>query len=144
EGAESISRLNVHDGIMVIDERGRIAYVSQVAEHLYFRLGYTETLVNTALSELDTNEYICFRAMELGECLEQRLQEQDVIWIKKAIPLLNEGQDGWLARLRSGRRVASGALVVIEDVTDEAQKEQALKIKSAMIQEIHHRVKNNL
>src|SRR5205814_9521148 len=78
EGAERISRLNVHDGIMVIDERGRIAYVSQVAEHLYFRLGYTETLVNTALSELDTNEYICFRAMELGECLEQRLQEQDV------------------------------------------------------------------
>jgi two-component system, sensor histidine kinase PdtaS len=34
--------------------------------------------------------------------------------------------------------------VAIEDVTDELQKEQELKIKVAMIQEIHHRVKNNL
>jgi two-component sensor histidine kinase len=34
--------------------------------------------------------------------------------------------------------------VAIQDVTDELQKEQELKIKTAMIQEIHHRVKNNL
>ena len=35
-------------------------------------------------------------------------------------------------------------IVAIQDVTDELQKEQELKIKTAMIQEIHHRVKNNL
>jgi two-component sensor histidine kinase len=40
--------------------------------------------------------------------------------------------------------MANGAIVIIEDVTDEVRKEQELKIKSAMIQEIHHRVKNNL
>jgi two-component sensor histidine kinase len=33
---------------------------------------------------------------------------------------------------------------VIQDVTDDVRKEQELKVKSAMIQEIHHRVKNNL
>ena len=38
----------------------------------------------------------------------------------------------------------TGAIVAIQDVTDELQKEQELKIKTAMIQEIHHRVKNNL
>jgi two-component sensor histidine kinase len=44
-----------------------------------------------------------------------------------------------------GRHVVpSGAVVAIQDVTDELQKEQELKIKTAMIQEIHHRVKNNL
>jgi len=42
------------------------------------------------------------------------------------------------------RAVPTGAIVAIEDVTDELQKEQELKIKTAMIQEIHHRVKNNL
>jgi two-component sensor histidine kinase len=34
--------------------------------------------------------------------------------------------------------------VAIQDVTDELQNEHELKIKTAMIQEIHHRVKNNL
>ena len=38
----------------------------------------------------------------------------------------------------------TGAVVAIQDVTDELQKEQELRIKTAMIQEIHHRVKNNL
>ena len=73
---------------MVIDGRGQIQYISAVAEHLYRRLGYGDTLVKTLLSELDTNEYVCFRAMERGLCLEQRVQEKDSIWIKKAIPLL--------------------------------------------------------
>jgi two-component sensor histidine kinase len=43
-----------------------------------------------------------------------------------------------------GRGIPTGAVVAIQDVTDELQKEQELKIKTAMIQEIHHRVKNNL
>ncbi len=32
----------------------------------------------------------------------------------------------------------------IQDITEEVRREQELKIKSAMIQEVHHRVKNNL
>src|SRR5205823_4641389 len=44
-----------------------------------------------------------------------------------------------------GRRgVPNGAVVAIQDVTDELQNEQELKIKTAMTQEIHNRVKNNL
>lgn len=37
-----------------------------------------------------------------------------------------------------------GAIVIIQDVTLSVLKEQEIKVKSAMIQEIHHRVKNNL
>ena len=47
-------------------------------------------------------------------------------------------------RLRRQTREIDGAIIVIQDVTEERQKEQELKIKSTMIQEIHHRVKNNL
>jgi two-component sensor histidine kinase len=36
------------------------------------------------------------------------------------------------------------ALVFIQDITDEVRRERELRIKSAMIQEVHHRVKNNL
>jgi two-component sensor histidine kinase len=144
DGGERIGRLGVHDGVMLIDGKGQIQYVTAVAEHLYRRLGYADSLVKTQLSELDTSEYVCFRAMELGTCLEQRVQEQDLIWIKRAIPLLPSDDRSLLGRLRGSSRMANGAIIVIQDITDEVRKEQELKIKSAMIQEIHHRVKNNL
>ncbi len=144
QGGEKLGRLGVHDGVMVIDANGRIEYLSAPAEHLYRRLGYADNLVKTQLQELDTNEYICFKAMEKGVCLEQRVQEQDLVWIKRVIPLLPTESEGWSGWLTGRMPGPTGAIVAIQDVTDELQKEQELKIKTAMIQEIHHRVKNNL
>ncbi|MBV9582017.1 MAG: histidine kinase N-terminal domain-containing protein [Chloroflexi bacterium] len=143
-GGEKLGRLGVHDGVMVIDSNGRIEYLSAPAEYLYRRLGYADNLVKTQLQELETNEYICFKAMERGVCLEQRAQEHELVWIKRVVPLVSS-DDGSLPLPFIGRRnVPTGAIVAIEDVTDELQNEQELKIKTAMIQEIHHRVKNNL
>ena len=144
QGGEKLGRLGVHDGIMVIDAAGRIEYLSAPAEHLYRRLGYADNLVKTQLQELETSEYICFKAMERNVCLEQRVQEHDLVWIKRVVPLTSDVDSSWTARLIGRRGVPAGAIVAIEDVTDELQKEQELKIKTAMIQEIHHRVKNNL
>jgi two-component system, sensor histidine kinase PdtaS len=143
-GGEKLGRLGVHDGAMIVGAGGRIEYVSAPAEHLYRRLGYADNLVKTQLQELETNEYICFKAMERGVCLEQRVQEQDLVWIKRVVPLLSAEDERWPNRMLSRRSGSLGAIVAIQDVTDELQKEQALKIKTAMIQEIHHRVKNNL
>jgi two-component sensor histidine kinase len=144
QGGENVGRLGVHDGIMVIDAHGVIRYVTVVAEGLYRLLGYTDSLVNSQLSELDTNEYVAFRAMETGTCLEQRVTEHDQIWIKRVVPLVPTEPEGWLERLPGRGRPMTGAIVIIQDVTDELRKEQELRVKSAMIQEIHHRVKNNL
>lgn len=141
-GGDRLGRLGVHDGVMVIDAAGRIEYLSAPAEYLYRRLGYADNLVKTQLQELETNEYICFKAMERGVCLEQRVREHDLVWIKRVVPLGNE--PGWSSRLIGRRGAPLGAVVAIEDVTDELRKQQELKIKTAMIQEIHHRVKNNL
>jgi two-component sensor histidine kinase len=143
-GGEKLGRMGVHDGVMVIDSTGRIEYLSAPAEHLYRRLGYADNLVKTQLQELETNEYICFKAMERGVCLEQRVQEHDLVWIKRVVPLVSGEENGWQARLIGRGAVLTGAVVAIQDVTDELQNEQELKIKTAMIQEIHHRVKNNL
>jgi two-component sensor histidine kinase len=83
--------------------------------------------------------------MERGVCLEQRVEEQDLIWIKRVIPLVDLDGGGLRSRWRPRRQpTPTGAIVAIQDVTDEMRKEQELKIKAAMIQEIHHRVKNNL
>jgi two-component sensor histidine kinase len=129
---------------MILDAQGRIEYLSAPAEHLYRRLGYADNLVKTQLQELETNEYICFKSMERGVCLEQRVQEHDLVWIKRVVPLLSGDGARWSPPLVGRRSVPAGAIVAIQDVTDELRKEQELKIKTAMIQEIHHRVKNNL
>jgi two-component sensor histidine kinase len=144
QGGEKLGRLGVHDGVMVIDSNGRIEYLSAPAEHLYRRLGYADNLVKTQLQELETNEYICFKAMERGVCLEQRVQEHDLVWIKRVVPLVSTADDSLPLPFLGRRGVPTGAIVAIQDVTDELQNEQELKIKTAMIQEIHHRVKNNL
>jgi two-component sensor histidine kinase len=143
-GGEKLGRLGVHDGVMVIDSTGRIEYLSAPAEHLYRRLGYADNLVKTQLQELETNEYICFKSMERGVCLEQRVQEHDLVWIKRVVPILSGDEASWPTRLIGRRDAPLGAVVAIQDVTDELQNEKELKIKTAMIQEIHHRVKNNL
>jgi two-component sensor histidine kinase len=143
-GGEKLGRLGVHDGVMVIDSGGRIEYLSAPAEHLYRRLGYADNLVKTQLQELETNEYICFKSMERGICLEQRVQEHDLVWIKRVVPLVSPDDEPLGLPFIGRRGVPTGAIVAIQDVTDELQNEQELKIKTAMIQEIHHRVKNNL
>jgi two-component sensor histidine kinase len=144
-GGEKIGRLGLHDGMLIIDADGMIQYASSVAEGLYRLLGIVDQLTNTQLSELDTNEYLAFRAMETGVCMEQRVVEQERVWIKKAIPLVAGDSPGWISKLPGtlGRHPV-GAIIVIQDVTLDVRKEQEIKVKSAMIQEIHHRVKNNL
>jgi two-component sensor histidine kinase len=144
QGGETLGRLGLHDGVLIIDKGGHIRYTTVVAEHLYRRLGYPDSIVDTQLSDLETNEYICFKAMDRGICMEQRVEEQDQIWIKRVIPLLSIHREGLMGRLLGLRDIAPGAIVAIQDITEETRKEQELKIKSAMIQEIHHRVKNNL
>jgi two-component sensor histidine kinase len=143
-GGDRLGRIGEHDGLLVIDGEGQIRYISTVAENQYRRLGYPESLLDSQISELDTNEYICFRAMEQGECLEHRIDEQDQIWIKRVVPLTLPPRRSWWGRLRRPLAQPAGALIAIQDITDEVHKEQELKIKSAMIREIHHRVKNNL
>jgi two-component sensor histidine kinase len=144
QGGEKLGRLGVHDGVMVIDSNGRIEYLSAPAEYLYRRLGYADNLVKTQLQELETNEFICFKAMERGVCMEQRVKEQDLVWIKRVVPLVSSDNESFPLPFVGRRGVPTGAVVAIQDVTDELQNEQELKIKTAMIQEIHHRVKNNL
>jgi len=40
--------------------------------------------------------------------------------------------------------LADGALVLVEDLTEQRRREAEIKVKEATIREVHHRVKNNL
>ncbi|MCS7002672.1 MAG: sensor histidine kinase, partial [Dehalococcoidia bacterium] len=140
--AATISRLGEHDGLAVIDDTGQIQYISGIAENLYRKLGHTGSLLSNHLADLQTDEQIVADCFAQGVCLEREVRQDSLVWIKKTIPIL---ADDWLTLPgRDGRAACSHVLLVIQDVTEQRQREQALLVKNAMIQEIHHRVKNNL
>jgi two-component sensor histidine kinase len=139
-----VGRLTENDGVLIVDSGGFIRYMNSVAENQYRRVGYRDSLLEQQISELDTNEYICFRSIERGVCLEQRIEEDDQVWIKRAIPLLPVPDRRILKRFGRADPCPAGAVMFIQDITEEVRREQEIKIKSAMIQEVHHRVKNNL
>lgn len=146
-GAEKLSPFAEHDGIIFVDTQQQIRYVSGVAENLYRKLGYAEKLVGLNLAILHTHEEVYFQALESLACVEEETQEGELIWIRKAIPILDRQPawwQRWLPPAAPGQPRLYGILIAIHDATEARRKERDLRVKSALIQEIHHRVKNNL
>lgn len=143
-GAEALTRLSEHDGPMVVSGDGEIIYISSVAEQLYRKIGYSHSLLHHNLASLRTDESVFFKALESGQCVEQVVQEGPYTWLKRAIPLLGLDTDRIWRRVMGRVEPRDQVILTIHDVTEETQKERELRIKSAMIKEIHHRVKNNL
>jgi two-component sensor histidine kinase len=150
ERAQDLSPFGEHDGIMVIDEQKRIQYMSGIATNLYRKIGYVESLIGQRVSSLKTaDDNLASIAVRTGRCIEQEIYEGNRIWIKKAIPLASG--EVWPA---NWRRFLSWptrdsyppcqVMLTIHDETEARYRERELKVKSAMIQEVHHRVKNNL
>ncbi len=145
-GAERLTPFGEHDGILVIDAQHRIQYVSGIATNLYRKLGYAGDLLKRHIEdlELDDNSLV-YEALETGECVEKEMCVRNLVWVKKAIPLLFSGNGLRRHRLIQGiSRRLEGVLVTIRDETESRRQEEELRVKVAMIQEIHHRVKNNL
>lgn len=126
-----LSRTSERDALLVVDPAGHIQYMSGTAESLYQRLGFRTNMLKRKIDELGTNEAAFFGAMQTRQAVEFETQDQDWLFIRKAVPLFEREQ-------------LKGVILGITDVTDDRKKEHELRIKAAMLQEVHHRVKNNL
>jgi two-component sensor histidine kinase/PAS domain-containing protein len=126
-----LSRTSERDALLVVDPAGHIQYLSGTAESMYQKLGFRANLLKRKIDELGTNEAAFLGAMQTRQACEFETQEQDYVWIRKAVPLFERDQ-------------LKGVILGATDVTEQRQKEHELRIKSAMLQEVHHRVKNNL
>ncbi len=143
---EHLSPFGEHDGIIIVDAAGMIRYVSGIATNLYRKVGRGEKLVDTPVASLATEAGLWAEALDTGRCLERETDEQGLIWVRKAIPIRAASRGrGWLrGRLATSTAGYWGVLLTIHDATEARRKERDLRIRTAMIQEIHHRVKNNL
>lgn len=148
---EGLSPFGEHDGIVVVDPQRRIQYMSGIATNLYRRLGHMGNLLHRSAYAIETADAeLVDKALNGGVCLEEEKEEHGRIWVRKVIPLYVHRQR-WMLSLRRVPDlpcppgcVPVGAIWTVHDATETRDKERELKAKMAMVQEIHHRVKNNL
>ncbi len=147
---QSLSPFTEWDGVVLVDAQRRITYMSGIAGNLYRRLGYLDDLRNKKLAFLNTaDDQMVVAALNTGKPLESEGQEGSHFWVRKVLPVWGPpAPHRILSRFLASSSTAApeirGLLILVHDATEERRKKQELKVKATMIQEVHHRVKNNL
>ncbi len=122
----------VGDGVVLVDQEGRVRYASPNAVNALHRMGMYSQIEGRRLTDLGIEEsaieWALATALPVVEEVERR---PDVSVVLHCIPLLEQ-------------RVVTGCLVLMRDVTDVRRMDRLLLSKDAAIREVHHRVKNNL
>ncbi len=122
--------LTASDGVIVIDENGAIIFASPAAAGIYKVLGIGQ-LVGRKIHDRKIAMRLAQKAILSKAPCEAEFEAGNITLVQRAIPIIIRGQ---IIR----------CVVIVSDVTELKKKEKELLIKSAVIQEIHHRVKNNL
>ena len=122
----------VGDGVVLVDEEGRVRYASPNATNALHRMGMYSQIEGRRLTDLGIEEsaieWALASALPVVEEVERR---PDVTVLLHCIPLIEAGG-------------VSGCIVLLRDVTDVRRLDRLLLSKDAAIREVHHRVKNNL
>jgi two-component sensor histidine kinase len=149
--AAALTPFGEWDGVLLVDGQRRITYMSGIANNLYRRLGYMDDLRNKRLNVLNTDDdEMAAQAILTKQPLERECIEgsEGLIWIRKVLPVwpptTMRGQLQGLRTPRANNNEVRAVLIMIRDETEQRRKQEELDVKSTMIQEVHHRVKNNL
>ncbi|RIK44734.1 MAG: hypothetical protein DCC55_01290 [Chloroflexi bacterium] len=154
-GARHLSRFGQYDGIYLVNRQRIIAYMSGTASNLFRSVGVAVNAVGAEVAILEEADgQLVEQAFANGCCLEERYEAPDGrVWLRKAVPIQAPAA-GWLQRWlaqpwygapRTRKREGVDAvLVLLHNATEAVQKQRELNVKAAIIQEVHHRVKNNL
>lgn len=149
-GFADLSPFRETDGIVLVNDKGLIIYVSGLGSYLYRRIGYSEELVGKPVAQQTTADAVLVeRALRERRPFEEEGMEEERLWVRKVIPIVGP-------RYRMPERLMRFAphgfgppdrclvLLALHDATAARRKAQEQVVRQAMVQEIHHRVKNNL
>lgn len=118
------------DGLLITDKYNRIVFANVAAVRIYKVLGVVN-LIGCHLFDRQLTMHVTKESIASNRPYEKELEAGELILIQRNIPIMEGGN--LLQRV-----------VVVSDVTEVRKKDKEILIKSAVIQEIHHRVKNNL
>lgn len=122
---------HMNDAVILFDMQGICIYANSHAEHLFQGLEYKDDLVGLPFENLS------FGAYTFHDLTGRRHTEHTEIKIG-SYNLNVTCNTMW------DEEKLSGVILVIKDTTEIRNKETELILKSTVIDEIHHRVKNNL
>ena len=127
---EQYSSISPSDGLIITDQFSRIKFADAAAQRIYRVLG-VGSLKGCHLFDRQLTRHVERETVERERPWQKELLAGGLTMIRRQIDLQTGGQ---LMR----------RIVILSDVTEIRAKDKEIKIKSAVIQEIHHRVKNNL
>lgn len=122
--------LSARDGIIILDGHGQIIYANAAATSIYKIFGVGR-IIGRKVYDRQVNIRLAQKAANSRQPQESEMEVGNIILAQRAIPIVQAG-------------VTVRTILVVADITEIKKKEKELLIKSAVIQEIHHRVKNNL
>lgn len=132
EELQSIAE-SIGDAVIIFDKDGTCTYANGQAQKLFRGLGYQDDLVGLAFENISFSRYTFTDLKNNPESVREHNEIKIGSYNLKLTCNSIYNND----RFR-------GALLVIRDRTEEKHKETQLILKSVAIDEIHHRVKNNL
>ena len=127
---EMFSPIFAGTGVVIADNKNRITYVNLSAKRIYRALGINH-LLGARLPDREISAMLHRETFDSSRPFEKEIQIGDMILLQRDIKLEEAG-------------ILQRRILLLSDVTEVRKKEREIKIKTAVIQEIHHRVKNNL
>ena len=121
----------VGDGLMLLDNAGRVSWASPNALSALRRLDVKENVLGRYLDELGLGRTPVSAALLTARLMDGEFSRRQNVVALRVMPLVSDVD-------------TFGALVLLRDVSELRQKERMISVKDATIREIHHRVKNNL
>ncbi len=122
--------ISSRDGVIIANSEERIIFANEMASRIYHVLGISN-LLGCHTFDRQLTMHITKETILQQSSYEKELDMGNLVIIRRDIPIREAGN--LLTRI-----------IILSDVTEIRKKDKELLIKSAVIQEIHHRVKNNL
>lgn len=121
----------VGDGLLRLQPDGVVSYASPNGISAYRRLGVHGSLTGRGINEFDMDDVTVLKALRDGEPIDSEVEAHGAVVLRRLLPLTRDHD-------------VVGGLLLLREVTELRRHERLLLYKDATIQEIHHRVKNNL
>lgn len=123
-------RMQPSDGIMVVDSNKRIIAANNRAKHMFDVMEIPQ-LVGSRTNSVAINWPLVGMVMDTGIAESKEFNMCGLLLSMRVLPVVPRPKGGC-------------AIVILQDITELRKKDEELLIKSVVIKEIHHRVKNNL
>ncbi|WP_312471527.1 sensor histidine kinase [Neobacillus sp.] len=120
----------IHEGLLLFNAEGLITFANHRAHSILIEFGHCSPLIGTNVNKL------CFGRFAMEQIEQHGIVSEEFqrgnLFVKINAVCIHRGEQ------------KVGGILLLRDLTEMKEKDREIRFKSAVIKEIHHRVKNNL